>query len=570
MGDPREIVERLVNLSPISIRTVSPLNEAYPLPPPNTRSERRVGGSIVRPAENGSTKKRVSAHGIGRSARGRSNKTRATTQYLLSRVGNALGVLAGDWAALAFAGIMTGLLVPTGLSPNVGPGWLPVVLALWTGLAVGLDLTPGWSLGPVGRVRRLSTGLTALVGALLLPALMAGEIAVATLLGAVLFWIVALVGLGLTRSMSRRVLERMDWWGVNAVVFGSRHRVREIAALLENRHDLGYHPIAVCPTENSRNGERTPTNGRRTHRSFETIDGRTEEHRSSNGKAERMAEVDEGDLSSLEAPVAFLVPDRRTDSRRPTPSLLEEPLSTFHRIMVVPDLPEMPPLLAQPSKLLGMAGFDVTLPLTNPVVRAIKRSADLLLVLATSPLWVPICAVIALAVWLEDGHSPFFFQERLGRNGRRFETCKFRTMVPDAEEVLEQYLEENEELRERWNDSFKLEEDPRVTRIGRFLRTTSLDELPQLINVLRGEMSLVGPRPLPPYHHEELSVRVQRLREQVRPGISGLWQVTGRSNSGTEGMETWDPYYVENWSLLLDGVILVKTIPAVLRGKGAH
>ena len=150
------------------------------------------------------------------------------------------------------------------------------------------------------------------------------------------------------------------------------------------------------------------------------------------------------------------------------------------------------------------------------------------------------------------------------------QTLGQRTMRPDADRVLADALASDRSLRDEWDCTFKLERDPRVTRSGSWIRAASLDELPQLINVLWGEMSLVGPRPLPPYHHGELPDDVREIRERVRPGITGLWQVSGRSDSGTAGMERWDPYYVRNWSLWLDAVIVVRTIRAVLERRGAY
>jgi lipopolysaccharide/colanic/teichoic acid biosynthesis glycosyltransferase len=151
-------------------------------------------------------------------------------------------------------------------------------------------------------------------------------------------------------------------------------------------------------------------------------------------------------------------------------------------------------------------------------------------------------ALAALLVWLVDFDKPFFVQERIGRFGRRFRVWKLRTMVTDAEEVLANRLASDSELAREWSEGFKLKKDPRVTWIGATLRRTSLDELPQLFNVLCGEMSLVGPRPLPPYHNEELTERVRRLRDQVRPGMTGLWQVSGRTDLGKAGIMRWDPY----------------------------
>ena len=143
-------------------------------------------------------------------------------------------------------------------------------------------------------------------------------------------------------------------------------------------------------------------------------------------------------------------------------------------------------------------------------------------------------------------------------------------MVPNAELVLEQALNSNKILMDEWKQSYKLKKDPRITKIGRFLRISSLDEIPQLINVLNGNMSVVGPRPLPIYHHNDLPRYVQNLRTQVKPGITGMWQVSGRSESGTNGMKKWDPYYVRNWSVWLDIVILFRTVKAVFSKKGAY
>ncbi len=151
-----------------------------------------------------------------------------------------------------------------------------------------------------------------------------------------------------------------------------------------------------------------------------------------------------------------------------------------------------------------------------------------------------------------------------------FKTLKFRTMHKEAEKILEAKLDEDPDLREEWEENFKLKNDPRVTRTGQLLRSSSLDELPQLFNVLRGDMSLVGPRPLPAYHYYGLSEQVRLLRDRVRPGITGLWQVSGRSEVGLEGMERWDTYYVRNWSIWLDFVILFRTVRAVLQKEGAY
>lgn len=174
-------------------------------------------------------------------------------------------------------------------------------------------------------------------------------------------------------------------------------------------------------------------------------------------------------------------------------------------------------------------------------------------------------AVVALAIKVTSPGPVLFRQRRLGRNGEFFEVLKFRSMVPEAEALLIDLREANEAD----GPLFKMEHDPRVTRVGRFIRRTSIDELPQLWNVLRGEMSLVGPRPALPEEAQEWSpVLFNRLR--VRPGITGMWQVSGRSDTNFDEYTRLDLYYVDNWSLLVDIGIVVRTIPSVLAARGAR
>ncbi|THF71448.1 sugar transferase [Deinococcus sp. Arct2-2] len=218
----------------------------------------------------------------------------------------------------------------------------------------------------------------------------------------------------------------------------------------------------------------------------------------------------------------------------------------------------------------GALGLSVSRSLMRPLALTGKRALDVACVLVSAPLWMPLCLGVAALIWLEDRANPLFLQERVGLGGSLFPTWKFRTMRPNAEQLLQDTLLQNAELRAEWETNHKLRRDPRITRIGRLLRKTSLDELPQLVNVLQGQMSLVGPRPLPAYHAKQLPVAVQLMRQRVRPGMTGLWQVSGRSAAGNQGMEQWDPYYVRHWSLRLDLIILIRTLKVVLGGTGAY
>jgi exopolysaccharide biosynthesis polyprenyl glycosylphosphotransferase len=195
----------------------------------------------------------------------------------------------------------------------------------------------------------------------------------------------------------------------------------------------------------------------------------------------------------------------------------------------------------------------------------VKRTMDFILSLAAIVALAPVFIITAVLVKLTSKGPVFFTQKRLGLNKRHFNVFKFRTMCPDAE----QRQAELEHLNEVDGAAFKIKSDPRITRVGRLLRKTSIDELPQLFNVLKGEMSLVGPRPLPIRDYEGFDKDWHRRRFSVRPGITCLWQISGRSNISFDRWMELDMEYIDQWSLWLDLKILLQTIPAVIRGAGA-
>ncbi len=202
------------------------------------------------------------------------------------------------------------------------------------------------------------------------------------------------------------------------------------------------------------------------------------------------------------------------------------------------------------------------------VAAVAKRLVDVVGAVVLGLVFAPLIFVIVLAMG-DSGSAVIYRHRRVGRGGRMFSCLKFRTMVPNADQVLRELLNNSPELLAEWVRDHKLRNDPRVTRLGRFLRRTSLDELPQLLNVLRGEMSLVGPRPV---------VREELLRYgrnvgtylAAKPGITGLWQVTGRNDTDYRRRVVLDTYYVRNQTVLLDLYILLKTTAVVLGGSGAY
>ena len=201
----------------------------------------------------------------------------------------------------------------------------------------------------------------------------------------------------------------------------------------------------------------------------------------------------------------------------------------------------------------------------------VKRGLDVVVAVIGLVLTAPVVAVAAAAMALHDRGPVFYRDEREGRDGRRFELLKLRTMVVDADAVLERHLAADPAAREEWSRYFRLTRDPRVrSRLAVLVRRSSIDEVPQLLNVLRGDMSLVGPRPLPTSILDTFDPEFVRLRRTVPPGLTGLWQVAGRSDLDMQGLEQLDRRYLERPSLAADLRILLRTPGAVLGGTGAY
>lgn len=196
--------------------------------------------------------------------------------------------------------------------------------------------------------------------------------------------------------------------------------------------------------------------------------------------------------------------------------------------------------------------------------KLVKRPLDIMLVLLSSPFVVPLVLVLAFFVF-RDGGNPFYSQKRIGRDGKLYRMWKLRSMVADADKHLEAYLEQNPEARREWNETQKLRDDPRVTRFGHVLRRSSMDELPQLWNVLKGDMSIVGPRPMLPdqkemYHGEGYY--------RLRPGVTGFWQTSGRNATSFSARASYDDIYESDLSLAGDAAIIYRTFGVVLRATG--
>jgi len=251
--------------------------------------------------------------------------------------------------------------------------------------------------------------------------------------------------------------------------------------------------------------------------------------------------------------------------------LLAELTRHFRSVLLLPGFIADNPFLWLTPRDLGnnIVGLLVRHNLHDRHMLLFKRILDLSLIALGACLMLPLWVIIALAIMLDSPGSPIFFQERVGRHNSCLRIRKFRTMVRNADAILQEALAGDSALRREWEQNHKLKNDPRITRVGAILRKISLDEMPQLWNVLKGEMSLVGPRPIVAEEIEKYGpVFEEYLR--VRPGMTGLWQISGRSDTSYEERVRLDQYYISNWSVWFDIWILAKTLPVILRGRGAY
>lgn len=254
-----------------------------------------------------------------------------------------------------------------------------------------------------------------------------------------------------------------------------------------------------------------------------------------------------------------------------TNDLIDHIQKNLHRVIILPQISKMPMINGELISSIhhkGMA-FYIKNNLLSTTDRYLKQAFDYIMALVLIILFSPLLILLYGIIFIATRGHPLFSHERIGYRGKKFQVWKFRTMDIDADEKLRTLLQTCPESRKEWERDFKLKDDPRVTKIGHFLRKTSLDELPQLINVLYGEMSLIGPRPI-------VDTEIKKYGEfydyfiAVKPGITGLWQVSGRNDLDYDERVQLDVWYVRNWSIELDIDILIKTIIVVLSRKGSY
>ncbi len=446
-----------------------------------------------------------------------------------------VAVIAVTRQIMILTGAKTGLDLSTCFLP-IAAGFLLI--------SAELGLYPGIRLSPVEEFRRSSMAVTSIFAVWIISmAMMSSGISVVRCIFLAMAYGMFLLSLPIGRGLLRWWLAKRSWWGFPTLVCGNDPSVVRVYQWLRRNHRLGLRPVGVIADRDQLD-----------------IDGdkpwyagpwsATRELAVAKGAYWAVVVPPEGGLAAVAAPVAAY-------------------LTALPHIHILSDTTDFAEGWEKHQQFEGLSGVQIQQNLMLPLPRVTKRCMDLVASLVGGILLLPLFFYIAVAVKLSSRGPILYGHDRIGKDGRHFKAWKFRSMFQDSHLVLDQFLEAHPELREEWERDHKLRFDPRVTRIGRFIRKTSLDELPQIWNVIRGEMSLVGPRPIVtaeivkygPYYG---------LYTMVPPGITGLWQVSGRNNTTYDERVQLDAYYVRNWSPWLDMYLLIRTIRIVLFADGAY
>ncbi len=447
-------------------------------------------------------------------------------------------VFLGDFATLWL--ILTIFLGNQTIAAQRADAWFHLLplLTLFLVLFCVCGVYPGISVGPVDDIKRIST---ANLGAFLFVSL------VLVLDGAPLhthlMWLVtcacAAFVLATVRNAVRRVGSQFDWWGYPVALFGGGEVALSVLRKLKSQPQMGLHPIAIVDDYIS-------------ERQVEGVAVCSFEH---------LDKI----ISSGVKHAIVAAPEL---SQSEFAEVLECGGDAFPHMIIIPDNHFVWKLGSHTRDLMGVLGLQVGNNLLRVESRVAKRAIDLGLCVLLTPFLLVLTAIIAALIAVESGFPVFYSQKRVGYDRRVFHIWKFRTMARDAAEILERTLASDPGFRQEWMANHKLRNDPRITRVGKILRRTSLDELPQLWNVIRGEMSLVGPRPIV---QEEIAKYKEAYSwySKTVPGVTGLWQVSGRSRTSYAERVAYDTYYVRNWSVWMDIYLLAKTVTVIFTGDGA-
>jgi len=357
-------------------------------------------------------------------------------------------------------------------------------------------------------------------------------------------WLISLVIFPFFRLAVKKVLAKTRLWRRKVLVLGTGEAARQVAKGIKRNVILGYEAVGFLTSRKEEKGK--------------TLEG-----------VKILGDLSVLEKISREMEVKDFIVALPDFSQSELVKVIEDCDTFAETIRVVPNIGSLFNLGVTVENLGDVLSLSVARNLVKPFNIFIKNVFEYLIVVILSLLLLPVFLIIALAIKLDSRGSVLFIQERLGKNGKVFNIFKFRSMCADGDLKLEKYLKENVEARKEWEKFQKIKKnDPRVTGIGKIIRKLSMDELPQLINILKGNMSLVGPRPYLPREIKEIG-KSYNLISKVKPGMTGFWQVRGRNLLPFKERLLLDEYYIRNWSLWLDIVILFKTAKSLVKGEGA-
>jgi undecaprenyl-phosphate galactose phosphotransferase len=373
-------------------------------------------------------------------------------------------------------------------------------------------------------------------------------------------WLFNLLLIPLARTTFRGVLDWLGLWQTPTVIIGAGENARDAAAALADETSMGYQVVAFIDVE----GGPVSVIASEVKQFMPPVIS------CSTGGTKSIQQQLEDLLAERGQPQIVVALDSLSTSENQ--HLVQYLSASARNIHIIPAIRGLPLFGTQASHFFNHEVLFLTIRnnLSRRSYQWIKRTFDIAVASLMLVLLAPLMLYVGWRIWREDGGPLIFHQPRLARNNGEFPFLKFRSMVKDADKILADWREENSpEWQEYYGNNFKLKNDPRVLQVGEWIRATSIDELPQLINVIRGEMSLVGPRPLLAREINEYGQTINLYR-QSRPGLTGLWQISGRSSTKFSDRANLDAWYVQNWSLWYDIAILFKTVDVVFNRQGAY
>jgi len=440
----------------------------------------------------------------------------------LPRLATSSLLVAGDVTGYLIAYFLLLPFLPGGSENTISERAFALAALAAIVLYASHGLYPGYRLYDHEHLRRRATASVKVVGLAVLGAILLPE-------GSqLLLAIFGFLGLGLIvqpimQWLARALCRRLGIWGERAVIIGGHNRVPALMAYFTDHWRYGIRPESLSPD--------------------------TSEASSGNGPSIALIA---GDADPLIAGLATMP-------------------RQFAEVILLSDTPNLKVSGLRPADIRGEIGIRLAVGASPARSSLVRRALDLAIAIPAMVVATPFILTAAAAIYVIDPGPVFFRQAREGLSGKPVRVLKLRTMYQDAEQRLEALFRENPAIQAEWSTHFKLRQDPRILPvIGRLLRSTSFDELPQLMNVITGDMAIVGPRPFPEYHLRAMDGEFRDKRRSVTPGLTGLWQISERSNADIKLQQQLDEFYIDNRSLWFDLHILLNTIPAVFKRNGAY